>query len=119
MSQAGSSRMNAQILCCRRTSGSTTNLGSSGSNQDPTTALSELSLAHRRLCAKMDASEESLHHANTSLSQAELENERMKLELREMNVLGGQWRRRIEEERENIETERLGRRKVEEELRIW
>jgi hypothetical protein len=45
----------------------------------------------------MDASEESLHQANTSLSQAELENER----------------------RENVETERLGRRKAEEELKIW
>jgi hypothetical protein len=67
----------------------------------------------------MDASEESLHQANTSLSQAELENERMKHELEEMNVLGGQWRRRIEEERENVETERLGRRKAEEELKIW
>lgn len=103
----------------RRTAAPSANIGPSGNNQDPNNALSELSLAHRRLCAKMDASEESLHHANTSLSQADLENERIKREMKEMHALGGQWRRRIEEERENVETERLARRKMEEELKIW
>lgn len=67
----------------------------------------------------MDASEESLHRANLSLSHAELEKERMKREISEMQTLGGQWRKRIEEERVAVETERLERRKVEEELQIW
>ena len=67
----------------------------------------------------MDASEESLHGANLSLSDAELEKERMQREINEMQTLGGQWRKRIEEERMVVETERLERRKVEEELKIW
>lgn len=67
----------------------------------------------------MDASEESLHEANLSLSDAELEKERMQREINEMQTLGGQWRKRIEEERMVVETERLERRKVEEKLKIW
>lgn len=91
----------------------------SASKQDPSITLSELTLAHRRLCAKMDVSEESLHQAHTALSLAETENERIRFEVEEMNVLGGQWRKRIEEGREALELERLERRKAEEELRIW
>ena len=67
----------------------------------------------------MDASEESLHQANLSLSEAHLEKERLEQEVREMQSLGGQWRNRIEEERATVKRERLERRRVEEELRIW
>jgi hypothetical protein len=67
----------------------------------------------------MDVSESTLHQAQTALSLAETENERIRYEVEEMNVLGGQWRKRIEEGREEVERERLERRKAEEELRIW
>lgn len=53
------------------------------------------------------------------MSLAETENERIRYEVEEMNVLGGQWRKRIEEGRQEMEMERLERKKAEEESRIW
>ncbi|KAJ9110130.1 hypothetical protein QFC19_001801 [Naganishia cerealis] len=81
-------------------------------------ALSELTLAHRRLSSKLDITEDALHQTNTTVSQLQMENERLLLEGKENDVLGGKWRARIAEGRAEVEKEKLERRKVEEELRI-
>ncbi|KAJ9119240.1 hypothetical protein QFC22_003732 [Naganishia vaughanmartiniae] len=82
-------------------------------------ALSELTLAHRRLSSKLDITEDALHSANSSASQLELENERLQFEMEEKDVLAGKWKVRFEEVTDEVEKEKLERKKVEEELRIW
>ncbi|KAJ9103073.1 hypothetical protein QFC21_002495 [Naganishia friedmannii] len=84
----------------------------------PNNALSELTLAHRRLSSKLDITEDALHHANSTASQLELENERLQFEMEEKDVLAATWRVKVEEMAEEVEKERLERRKVEEELKI-
>lgn len=52
-------------------------------------------------------------------SQLELENERLQFEMEEKDVLAAKWKVRVEGGVVEMERERLERRKVEEELRIW
>jgi hypothetical protein len=60
-----------------------------------------------------------LYQANSTASQLELENERMQFEMEEKDVLAAKWKVRVEGGVVEMERERLERRKVEEELRIW
>ena len=83
------------------------------------TALSELSLAHRRLSAKLDLTEFALESSQLELvaskQEAQRLNEACELRQASLNEL-----RRVEDEREEeIEWERGERRKAVEQKKLW
>lgn len=87
--------------------------------QPTSTALTELSLAHRRLSAKLDLTESQLTAASLELATAQQEiirlNKEREGERSTINEL-----RRIEEDREEeVEWERAERRKAEEQKKLW
>lgn len=87
--------------------------------QPTSTALTELSLAHRRLSAKLDLTESQLTAASLELATAQQEIVRLNKE-REGDRATINELKRIEEDREEeIEWERAERRKAEEQKKLW
>ena len=87
--------------------------------QHHSTALTELSLAHRRLSAKLDLTEGQLSSATLELASAKQEIARLGKE-RESDRVALNELRRIEEDREEeIQWEKSERRKAEEQKKLW
>jgi hypothetical protein len=81
--------------------------------------LTELSLAHRRLSAKLDLTEGQLSSASLELASAKQEIARLGKE-RDSDRLALNELRRIEEDREEeIQREKSERRKAEEQKKLW
>jgi hypothetical protein len=83
------------------------------------TALSELSLAHRRLSAKLDITETSLLGCKLELAAARQELERMGKEREGDRASINEFRRVEEEREEELVWERGERRKAEEQKKLW
>lgn len=87
--------------------------------QPQSTALTELSLAHRRLSAKLDLTESQLAAVTLELASAKQEIQRLGKE-READKATINELRRVEDDREEeIEWERAERRKAEEQKKLW
>lgn len=83
------------------------------------TALSELSLAHRRLSAKLDVTESTLSQTKLELAAAQQEIGRLGKEREGDRATINEFRR-VEEEREaELIWERGERRKLEEQKKLW
>lgn len=88
--------------------------------QPPTsTALAELTLAHRRLSTKLDLTEQALKSAQLELASCTQENTRLGKEREGDRAIINELRRGEEERMEELEWERGERRKAEELKRLW
>ena len=83
------------------------------------TALSELSLAHRRLSAKMDATEQNLQSSQVELAAARQEIQRLTLEKEDDRAKLNELRRREGEWEEEMLWEKTEKRKAEEQKKLW
>ena len=83
------------------------------------TALSELSLAHRRLSSKLDLTESALSAAQLELASAKQENQRLYRERDGDRAIINDLRRIEEDREEEISWEKGERRKAEEMKRLW
>lgn len=83
------------------------------------TALSELSLAHRRLSAKMDATEANLQSSQLELAAAKQEVSRLIREREDDNAKLNELRRREGEWEEELLWEKTEKRKAEEQKKLW
>lgn len=83
------------------------------------TALSELSLAHRRLSAKLDITEESFSASKLELAAARQEIGRLGKERERDRAQINEFRRVEEEREEELVWERGERRKAEEQKKLW
>ncbi len=83
------------------------------------TALTELSLAHRRLSAKLDLTEQQLAASQLELAAAKQEVHRLNRERDGDRAIINDMRRVDEDRDEAIEWERGERRKMEEQKKLW
>jgi len=83
------------------------------------TALSELSLAHRRLSAKLDLTEQQLNASQLELATAKQENSGLYKETEGDRATINDLRRVDKDRDEEIEWERGERRKMEEQKKLW
>jgi hypothetical protein len=88
--------------------------------QPPTsTALAELTLAHRRLSTKLDLTEQALQSSQLELASCKQEIARLGREREGDRAIINELRRGDEEREEEIAWERGERRKAEELKRLW
>lgn len=88
--------------------------------QPPTsTALAELTLAHRRLSTKLDLTEQSLASCQLELASCKQEIVRLGREREGDRAIINELRRAEEEKLEELEWERGERRKAEELKKLW
>jgi hypothetical protein len=87
--------------------------------QSQSTALTELSLAHRRLSAKLDLTESQLGSTSLELANAQQEITRLNKEKEGERAVINDLRRIEEDREEEIEWERAERRKAEEQKKLW
>lgn len=88
--------------------------------QPPTsTALAELTLAHRRLSTKLDLTEQALSSAQLELASCKQEIGRLNKEREGDRAIINELRRGDEERAEELEWERGERKKAEELKRLW
>ena len=87
--------------------------------QPQSTALTELSLAHRRLSAKLDLTESQLAAVTLELASAKQEIIRVNKEKDAEKAIVNELRRVEDDREEEIEWERAERRKAEEQKKLW
>ncbi len=100
-------------------SGSISAIASSSSTTSAITALSELTLAHRRLSNKLTLTEEHQISLAKKLAISEAEVEHLKRDNDRKVELVDWWKERMEGWEKEKREERIKRRKVEEELKVW
>jgi len=87
--------------------------------QPQSTALTELSLAHRRLSAKMDLTVSQLSAQSLELASARQEIARLTKEREGDRGIINDFRMIEEDREEEIEWEKAARRKAEEQKKLW
>lgn len=109
--------LEAEVVLLRQQASSSTT--SSGSHEkDPSVALAELVLAHRKLSAKLDVQEESHSATWRLLGEVEAENDLIRRERENLGVLLLDWKDRVNKLEQELEEQRWKARTLEEEKKL-